>query len=60
MIRLTGNQVRMLHRDLIVETGGTDGVRDEGLLFNCRFKPLTGRRYIPPYSRRPPAYAVHW
>ena len=32
MIRLTGNQVRMLHRDLIVETGGTTGVRDEGLL----------------------------
>lgn len=30
MIRLTGNQVRMLHRDLIVETGGTTGVRDEG------------------------------
>lgn len=32
MIRLTVEQVRMLHRDLIAETGGTEGVRDEGLL----------------------------
>ncbi len=32
MIRLTVNQVLMLHRDLISDTGGTDGVRDAGLL----------------------------
>jgi prophage maintenance system killer protein len=29
MIRLTKKQILMLHSQLILETGGSDGVRDE-------------------------------
>ena len=50
MIRLTGNQVRMLHRDLIVETGGTTGVRDEGLLdsaLQLPFQTFDGQALYP-------------
>ncbi len=32
MIRLSKEQVKLLHTQLIRETGGLDGVRDEGLL----------------------------
>ncbi len=32
MIRLTKKQVLMLHTQLIESTGGSDGIRDEGLL----------------------------
>lgn len=32
MIRLTKNQVLMLHQELIDATGGSYGVRDENLL----------------------------
>lgn len=32
MIRLTAQQVILLHSDLICETGGEDGSLDEGLL----------------------------
>ena len=32
MIKLTKKQILMLHRQLIEETGGKDGIRDENLL----------------------------
>lgn len=32
MIKLTKNQVLALHTQLVQETGGSDGLRDEGLL----------------------------
>lgn len=36
MIRLTKEQIMLLHRQLIQETGGCDGLRDDGLLeFGC-------------------------
>ncbi len=31
MIRISKEQVAALHSHLISETGGTDGIRDEGL-----------------------------
>lgn len=43
MKRLSKEQVIMLHRALIKETGGTDGLRDEGLLdsaLNAPFQSL--------------------
>jgi hypothetical protein len=54
MIRLTGNQVRILHRDLIVETGGTGGVRDEGLLdsaLQLPFQTFDGQALYPSLSK---------
>ena len=30
----------MLHSQLIAETGGTDGIRDEGLLDSALFSPF--------------------
>ena len=32
MIRLTTQQVKMLHRDVIAQSGGSPEIRDEGLL----------------------------
>ena len=32
MIRLTKRQVLMMHEELIAQTGGSPGMRDEGLL----------------------------
>lgn len=32
MIKITNEQVRLLHQELILEFGGSDGIRDEGLL----------------------------
>lgn len=40
MIRLSKNQVIMLHSDLIAETGGLDGIRDEGLLDSALNSPF--------------------
>ena len=40
MKRLTKEQVLMLHRELIRETGGADGLRDEGLLDSALNAPF--------------------
>jgi death-on-curing protein len=40
MIRLTKKQVLMLHSQLIQETGGSDGVRDEKLLESALETPF--------------------
>lgn len=40
MIRLTKKQVLMLHTQLIKETGGSDGIRDEGLLDSALESPF--------------------
>ena len=42
MKKLTKAQILMLHRDLIMETGGTDGLRDEGLLDSALNAPFQG------------------
>lgn len=42
MKKLTKGQILMLHRDLIMETGGTDGLRDEGLLDSASNAPFQG------------------
>ena len=40
MIRLTKEQVLMLHIQLIESTGGCDGIRDEGLLDSALERPF--------------------
>jgi death-on-curing family protein len=42
MIRLTKEQIIILHKHLIEETGGTDGLRDEGLLDSALNAPFQG------------------
>lgn len=42
MIRLTKEQIIILHKHLIGETGGTDGLRDEGLLDSALNAPFQG------------------
>jgi death-on-curing protein len=61
MIRLTKKQVLMLHSQLIQETGGSDGVRDEKLLesaLETLFLFLEGRTCIQAHRRRLPGYAM--
>lgn len=40
MIRLTKEQVLCLHTELIRETGGSDGLRDEGMLDSALAAPF--------------------
>jgi death-on-curing protein len=40
MKRLTKEQVLFLHKDLMAGTGGTDGLRDEGLLDSALHAPF--------------------
>lgn len=42
MIRLSKKQIIRLHTDLILETGGIDGLRDEGLLESAINAPFQG------------------
>ena len=40
MIVLSKSQIRLLHTQLIEQTGGTDGVRDDGLLDSALCAPF--------------------
>lgn len=42
MIVLSKDQVKLLHTDLIQQTGGTDGIWDEGLLDSALNAPFQG------------------
>ena len=49
MKRLTIHQVLLLHSELVHETGGEDGLRDEGLLdaaLNAPFASFVGLMFI--------------
>lgn len=55
MIRLTKNQILMLHSQLIKETGGTDGIRDEGLLesaLSSPFQSFAGQEIYPSIQQK--------
>lgn len=55
MIRLTAQQVILLHSDLIHETGGEDGLRDEGLLdaaLNAPFASFDGLDVYPSIQQK--------
>ena len=45
MIRLTAQQVKMLHRDVIAQSGGSPEIRDEGL--HAPFQTFAGIELYP-------------
>lgn len=49
MIYLTKEQVLMLHRDLITAVGGSNGLRDEGLLDSALATPFQSFDGHTPY-----------
>ena len=49
MIRLTKKQLLLLHEELITETGGADGIRDEGLLDSALAAPFQSFEGHTPY-----------
>lgn len=55
MIRLTKQQVLYLHGDLVKETGGSEGLRDEGLLdsaLNAPFASFGGADVYPSLQQK--------
>ncbi|MDE7221270.1 MAG: type II toxin-antitoxin system death-on-curing family toxin [Oscillospiraceae bacterium] len=55
MIRLSAEQVKLLHNDLIAETGGLSGVRDEDLLdsaLNLPFQTFDGQALYPSVQQK--------
>ena len=57
MILLTGDEIIALHTKLITRTGGSDGLRDPGLLESAVYSAravLARRRPTPPSRKRPP------
>ena len=53
MIKLTKQQILILHSELIKMTGGSDGIRDIGLLesaLETPFQSYGGERTISEYS----------
>ena len=49
MIRLTKKQLLLLHEELITETGGSAGIRDEGLLDSALAAPFQSFEGHIPY-----------
>ena len=49
MIRLTKKQILLLHEDLVAETGGSVGIRDEGLLDSALASPFQSFEGHTPY-----------
>ena len=50
MIRLTKQQVLLLHKEIIAESGGSPEIRDEGLLdsaLNAPFQTFSGTELYP-------------
>lgn len=55
MIRLTSEQVGMLHKELIEETDGLNGMRDEGLLdsaLSLPFQTFDGQALYPSVQQK--------
>ena len=55
MIRLSKTQILMLHEQLIAETGGSSGLRDEGMLdsaLNAPFQTFGGEDAYPSLQQK--------
>jgi len=55
MIKFSKDKVLLLHKLIAEETGGSIGVRDEGLLesaLESAFLPSAARSFIPPRRKR--------
>ncbi len=61
---LDKRQVQLLHQQLIEASGGSPGLRDEGLLESALSAPFQsfwgGPAPTLPYSRRPPVLDMAW
>lgn len=53
MIRLTKEQILFLHEELILETGGISGIRDEGMLESALNAPFQSFENISIYPSLP-------
>ena len=55
MIRLSKTQILLLHEQLIAETGGSSGLRDEGMLdsaLNAPFQTFGGEDVYPSLQKK--------
>ena len=55
MIRLSKSQVLLIHDQLISETGGSSGLRDEGILdsaLNAPFQTFSGEDVYPSLQQK--------
>ena len=55
MIRLSKPQILLLHEQLIAETGGSSGLRDEGMLdsaLNIPFQTFAGKDVYPSLQQK--------
>ena len=55
MIRLSKPQILLLHEQLIAETGGSSGLRDEGMLdsaLNAPFQTFAGKDVYPSLQQK--------
>lgn len=55
MIRLSKHQILLIHDQLIVETGGSSGLRDEGMLdsaLNAPFQSFGGEDMYPSLQQK--------
>ena len=55
MIRLSKPQILLLHEQLIAETGGSSGLRDEGILdsaLNTPFQTFAGKDVYPSLQQK--------
>ena len=55
MIRLSKSQILLLHEQLIAETGGSTGLRDEGILdsaLNAPFQTFGGEDVYPSLQQK--------
>lgn len=62
MIKLSKEQVLMLHSHLIKETGGSDGVRDMGLLesaLESPFQSYAGEELYPSIQAKAASVLYH-
>lgn len=61
MIKLTKEQILLLHTQLIETTGGSDGIRDMGLLESALESPfnlMVEKNYIQAYRQRQRDFAM--
>ena len=57
MIRLSKHQILLIHDQLIAETGGSSGLRDEGMLdsaLNAPFQTFGGEDVYPSLQQKAP------
>ena len=58
MIRLSKSQILLLHEQLIAATGGSSGLRDEGMLdsaLNAPFQTFDGKDVYPALQQGSPS-----